>query len=219
MLLDRDRITDAIVPSTIAGVDVLPASPALQECARLLAGVRGVENKLRRALDTVQDCYEVILLDCRAGTEIPTLACTIAATSIIGATQAGLKELGNTISLQDCVTDIADGHERPLRLVGILPCPVPASGRAYAEAIDLAPELFGGLLLPPVRRSVAVTEAHAARLPLTARPAGIRSPATTTPLSTNSLPAASSTRAAVGAPSDPILESGADERPHRPRCS
>ncbi len=119
----------------------------------------------RRALDAVEDRYDVILLDCRAGTEIPTLACTIAATSIVGATQAGLKELRNTISLQDYVTDIADGHERPLRLVGILPCAVPASGRAYAEAIDLARELFGDLLLPPVRRSVAVTEAHAARLP------------------------------------------------------
>jgi len=163
VLLDRDRINDAIVPSTIKGVDLLPASPALQESARILAGVRGVENQLRRALDAVEDRYDVILLDCRAGTEIPTLACTIAAT------QAGLKELRNTISLQDYVADIADGHERPLRLVGILPCAVPASGRAYAEAIDLARELFGDLLLPPVRRSVAVTEAYAAWLPLTAR--------------------------------------------------
>ncbi len=150
-------------------MDLLPASPDLRESARILAGVRGVENQLRRALDTVEDRYDVILLDCRAGTEIPTLACTIAATSIVGATQAGLKELRNTISLQDYVTDIADGHERPLRLIGILPCAVPASGRAYAEAIALAGELFGELLLPPVRRSVAVTEAHAARLPLTAR--------------------------------------------------
>ena len=81
--------------------------------------------QLRRALEAVEDRYDVILLDCRAGTEIPTLACTIAATSIVGATQAGLKELRNTISLKDYVADIADGHERSLRLVGILPCAVP----------------------------------------------------------------------------------------------
>lgn len=169
VLLDRNTITTAIRASTLGGVDLLPAHPDLQDASRILGGVRGVENQLRRALDAVDDNYDVILLDCRAGVEIPTLACMIAATTVIGATQAGMKELRNTISLQDYVTGIADGHERPLRLVGILPCAVPATGRAYREAIDVAADVFGDLILPPVRRSVAVTEAHAARIPLTAR--------------------------------------------------
>lgn len=170
VLLDRDRITDAIAPSsTIPGVDLLPASPDLRDAGRILANVRGAENQLRRALEKVTGDYDVILLDCRAGTEIPTLACLIAATSVIGATQAGLKELRNTVSLQDHIEAIADGYERPLRLAGILPCAVPAAGRAYTEAIELAREAFGDLMLPPVRRSVAVTEAHASRQPITAK--------------------------------------------------
>ena len=170
VLLDRDAVTDAIAPSSLAGIDLLPSSPDLQDAARLLAGTRGVEGQLRRALDTVEDRYDVILIDCRAGTEIPTVAGIVAATSVIGTTQAGLKELRNTISLMDYVPAIADGYERPVHLAGILPCAVPAAGRAYREALDLAQEVFGShLLLPPVRRSVAVTEAHAERAPLTAR--------------------------------------------------
>lgn len=170
VLLDRDTITDAIGPSSVAGIDLLPSSPALQDAARLLAGIRGVEGQLRRALDTVEDSYDTILIDCRAGTEIPTVAGIVAATSVIGTTQAGLKELRNTISLMDYVPAIADGYERPTKLVGILPCAVPAAGRAYREALDLAREVFGDdVLLPPVRRSVAVTEAHAEREPLTVR--------------------------------------------------
>lgn len=170
VLLDRDTITEAIAPSSVPGIDLLPSSPSLQEAARILAGTKGVEGQLRRALDTVEDAYDTILIDCRAGTEIPTVAGIVAATSIIGTTQAGLKELRNTVSLMDYVPAIADGYERPLTLVGILPCAVPAAGRAYKEALDLAGEVFGAdVLLPAVRRSVAVTEAHAERVPLTAR--------------------------------------------------
>jgi cellulose biosynthesis protein BcsQ len=74
------------------------------------------------------------------------------------------------VSLMDYVPAIADGYERPVHLAGILPCAVPAAGRAYKEVLDLAQEVFGSdMLLPPVRRSVAVTEAHAERVPLTAR--------------------------------------------------
>ena len=55
VLLDRDTITDAIAPSSVAGIDLLPSSPGLQVAARILAGTRGVEGQLRRALDTVED--------------------------------------------------------------------------------------------------------------------------------------------------------------------
>ena len=170
VLTDRNQITDAVRPSTLPGVDLLPASPDLQDATRILAGTRGVEHQLRRALDMVEHNYDVIVLDCRAGTEIPTLACLIASTAILGATQAGMKELRNTLSLQELVEDIADGHERPLHLAGILPCAVPATGRAYLDAIELAKQTFPGLVLTPIRRSVSVTEAHAARQPLTAHP-------------------------------------------------
>lgn len=170
VLLDRSRIAEAITASTtIPGVDVLPATPELQDATRILAGQIGAENQLRRALDTVHDNYDAILLDCRAGTEIVTLAALIAATHVVGCTRAGLKELRNTVSLQDHVEAIADGHDRPLTLAGILPCDVPAAGSAYREALDLAADTFGDVLLPPIRHAVAVTEAHAARQPITAR--------------------------------------------------
>lgn len=170
VLLDRTRIVDAPVASTtVDGVDLLPASPAMKDAGRLLAGKIGAEQQLRRALDDIDDRYDLILIDCRAGTELPTLAGLVAADAVVGASQAGMKELRNTLSLETFVNDVADGYGRPVQLVGILPCNVPAHGAAYKEALEIAAETFGELLLPPIRHSVSVTEAHAERRPLTSR--------------------------------------------------
>lgn len=169
VLLDRSRVRDSVIASTIENVDLIPASPQLKDAAQLLAGKLGAEQQLRRALDDVDSDYDVVLIDCRAGTELPTLAGLIAADQVVGASQAGMKELRNALSLSQFVEEVADGYSRPLTLAGILPCNVPASGAAYREALDLAAELFAELLLPPIRHSVSVTEAHGARKPLTSR--------------------------------------------------
>lgn len=95
VLQDRSRIDQAVTASTVPGVDLLPASPELAKAASKL-GRLGTERQLRRALDTVEDRYDIILIDCRAGTELPTLAGLVAADAVIGATWAGVKELRNS---------------------------------------------------------------------------------------------------------------------------
>ena len=122
VLRDPAQIVDAVRPSSLAGVDILPASPDLEAVRTLLAQHMNIEQRLRRALDRVEERYDVIIIDCRAGTELPTLA-------------------------------------------GI--------NAAYREALALAAERFGDLLLPQVRHSVTVTEAHAQQIPLTAYPRAV----------------------------------------------
>lgn len=170
VLQDRTRIKDAIVQAkTLPGVHLLPAAPEMKDVTRIVAGRIGVEQQLRRALDLVVEDYDVVIIDCRAGTELPTIAGLVAATAVIGATQAGMKELRNTLSLHQLVDDIVEGYGRPLTLAGILPCNVPSAGAAYTETLALMDEEFAGQMLPRVRHAVAVTEAHAERMPLTAR--------------------------------------------------
>ncbi len=168
VLRDRRQIHQAITTSTLDGVDLLPASPLLEQARILLAGEHNIEARLRRALDDV-DGYDAIIIDCRAGTELPTISGLVAADHVIAATWAGLKELRNTLTLQERITRLGDDYEKPIRLAGILPCNVQASGGAYRDALDLYHEELGDLILPPVRHSVMVTEAHAQRLPLTAK--------------------------------------------------
>jgi len=169
VLRDRSTIRDAIGPSALAGVDLLPAHPDLDQVRTILAGQMNLEQRLRRALDDVEADYDAILIDCRAGKELPTLAAIVAADAVIGATWAGAKELRNTLSLEEYVQQIADGYERPLQLVGILPCKVPSSGLIYQEALASVRDVFGDLVLPAVRQTRSVTEAHAEQVPVTAR--------------------------------------------------
>jgi cellulose biosynthesis protein BcsQ len=56
-----------------------------------------------------------------------------------------------------------------LQLVGILPCKVPSSGLIYQEALASVRDVFGDLVLPAVRQTRSVTEAHAKQVPVTAR--------------------------------------------------
>lgn len=169
VLRDRRQIHDAITASNIEGVDLLPASPALEQARVILAGEKNVEVRLRRAIDEIEHNYDVIYIDCRAGTELPTESGLVASDYVIGATLAGMKELYNTVSLEEYVIKLAGDYERTITLAGILPCNIPSSGAAYQEVLGLFAEQFDDLMLPPVRRSVVVTEAHAQRLPLTAR--------------------------------------------------
>lgn len=169
VLMDRSRFDAGIVPSaTIPGVDLLPATPRLEHWAHFLSGNLAAPRQLGRALDAADDRWDTVLIDCRAGTELPTQVGIIASTALVGVTQAGIKELNNLVSLQERVAQLADAYERPVTLAGILPCNRSVSGDAYNQVMELAEQTFGAeRMLPSVRHSVAVVEAHAARKALT----------------------------------------------------
>lgn len=103
VLIDEQPITDAIVQTKFA--DVLPAKADLAGAAVELIGVENREHQLRRALETVKDNYDVIMIDCPPSLELLTLNGLCAADSILVPVQCeyfaleGLSDLMSTLRM------------------------------------------------------------------------------------------------------------------------
>lgn len=94
---------DAIVHTPFG--DVLPSSPDLAGAAVELIGVENREHQLQKALNTVKDLYDVILIDCPPSLEMLTLNGLCAADSILVPVQCeyfaleGLSDLMSTLRM------------------------------------------------------------------------------------------------------------------------
>jgi chromosome partitioning protein len=63
VLLDDADASEAIRPSRCPGIDLLPADSSLADCTVWLADQIGRENRLRTALESVGDPYDMIIVD------------------------------------------------------------------------------------------------------------------------------------------------------------
>ena len=63
VLLDEADVREAIRPSRHPGIDLLPADASLADCTLLLADQMGREQRLRAALQEVEDRYDAVIID------------------------------------------------------------------------------------------------------------------------------------------------------------
>jgi chromosome partitioning protein len=63
VLLAQAEALEAIRPSRVPQIDLLPADDSLADCTLLLADQIGREHRLRSALESVEDIYDVCIID------------------------------------------------------------------------------------------------------------------------------------------------------------
>jgi chromosome partitioning protein len=99
------ELSQAVVPSGIPHLDVIPAGPDLAGATVELPRLPGSENKLRDALAPLRDRYAFVLLDCPPSLGPLTVNALVAADRVIVPVQAeyfaleGLAGLLDTLSL------------------------------------------------------------------------------------------------------------------------
>jgi len=171
VLLRQAMIRDAIVPCKF-GFDVLGASQDLTAQTVMLAAVTGSEQRFQMALAAVRDDYDAVIIDCPGALESRvTVAAIVAASAAVSVFVPTSKEVNGVTSFADLVTDVAEAYKPDLRMVGVVPCRVPAAnaGGEYkdvmAKAVDPAGP-WSGLLTPPVRASVVVPASFGAGVPV-----------------------------------------------------
>jgi chromosome partitioning protein len=164
VLLERAEALDAIRPawSSWPGVDVLPAAPSLAEANLTLAGEIGRESRLRVALATVSDRYDVAILDTSPGLSILTVNALAATHDAYVPVDAGVFALAGLARLQDTVADVRRYLGNPaLRIAGLVLVRVAANNVNRELAAHLV-ETFGPLVCrSTIPQSVKVEESHA----------------------------------------------------------
>ena len=127
----KARIGDAIVTSTWSDhVHVLPGSGDLQE----LEG--GPSKRLRKALTSVEDQYEAVLVDCPPSLGSLTRSALTAsrhAVVVVEPSSLGLRGIGG---VADLIDDVWDSTNPDLELAGVILNRVPAVSREAERRID-----------------------------------------------------------------------------------
>lgn len=120
ILMGECRITDAIVPTRFANVDMLPASAALYGAEIEMVEMQNRTLMLRKGLASVRDDYDYILFDCPPSLGLITLNALTAADSILVPLQPEFYSLEGLTQLMETVRLVKQRYNPELDIFGIL---------------------------------------------------------------------------------------------------
>lgn len=120
VLMGDCTAADAVLPTDVEGLSILPASKALIGANFDLAQQPNRENRLRDALASVQHQYRFILLDCPPSLDLLTLNALCAADGLLVPTQAEYFALEGISELMSTLDRVSATFNPKLALEGVL---------------------------------------------------------------------------------------------------
>ena len=121
VLMDECEARDAIRPTRIKGLDILPAAADLAACTTLLQDETGRELRLRCALRSIERRYSVVLVDSAPQVTLVTMSVLRGVNELIVPVDASLFALSALGKLRDIVSDVRRLLDHPeLTIIGLL---------------------------------------------------------------------------------------------------
>ena len=139
-----------------------PASLLLSAADLELGGVIGRELLLRKALESVQDAYDYIIIDCPPSLGLLSLNGLVASSRVIVPVQSEFLALHGVRQLLDTIDQVRSAYNPLLRIGGVLICLHDSRRRLSKSVADTVREYFGSLVFNTViSTNVALAEAPA----------------------------------------------------------
>jgi chromosome partitioning protein len=120
VILDGRPVRDAIRPSSVAGLDILPGSMKLASADLSLADVKGREAVLKAALTPIRADYDFIVLDCPPSLGLLTVNALTAAGFFLIPVTPDYLALEGLVNLLEAVERIRAGIGKTAELLGVL---------------------------------------------------------------------------------------------------
>ena len=120
VILDGHLIREAIRPSSVKGLDILPGSMTLASADLALSVVKGREVVLKAALTPILGDYDFAVLDCPPSLGLLTVNALTAADFFLVPVTPDYLSLEGLVNLMDAVERIKAGIGRAADLLGIL---------------------------------------------------------------------------------------------------
>jgi chromosome partitioning protein len=136
VLLGGVALADAIVPTGVPQLDIVPATIGLAGAEIELVSVLSRETCLRRALETVSANYAYVLIDCPPSLGLLTLNALAAATEVVIPVQAEYYALEGLSQLIAVVGRIREALNPQLRISGVLVTMFDGRTRLATEVLD-----------------------------------------------------------------------------------
>ena len=158
VLLQRVKAEDAIVEA--GRVHLLPANIDLAGSELHLLTRTGREHALARAIDSVRDSYDTVLIDCPPSLGVLTVNGLTAADEVLVPLQCEALSHRGVAQLLETITDVREFTNPRLRVRGVIATMFDARGRHAREVLDDVQTRFGLTVLdPPIPKTVRFAEA------------------------------------------------------------
>jgi chromosome partitioning protein len=168
VLVDDLSIGDALLGTEVDGLDVLPSSLDLAGAEVELVPAFSRELRLRRALEPVQDRYDVIFIDCPPSLGLLTINALVAADQVLVPIQCEYYALEGLGQLMRTVRLVGDNLNRDLELGGVVLTMYDGRTNLSQQVVDEVRDYFGdrayGAIIP---RTVRLSEAPSFGQPIT----------------------------------------------------
>lgn len=162
VLLDQAEALEAIRPSRVKRVDILPADARLADAALLLAEQLGRERRLRSALRAVEGDYDLVIIDVAPQLNLVTINVLNAAGELVVPVDAGLYSIVGLGRLEETIGQVRRFLDNPeLQIAGLLLTRT-HHNKATKDLERQLRDAYGELVYQTtIPHSVRVEEAHA----------------------------------------------------------
>jgi chromosome partitioning protein len=121
VLLRQAEASDAIRPTRVPQLDVLPAAGSLANATLQLGEEWGREQRLRTALRTVEASYEVCVIDSPPSMSLLSVNILQAVTDVIVPVDSGIYSLAGLVRLTDVIALVRENLDHdPLHVIGLV---------------------------------------------------------------------------------------------------
>ncbi|GAA5227309.1 AAA family ATPase [Paeniglutamicibacter antarcticus] len=169
VLMDRKvGIRDAILETDVENVDLLPANIDLSAAEVQLVNEVAREQVLERALRSVTDDYDVVLIDCQPSLGLLTVNALTAAHGVIIPLTAEFFALRAVALLVETIEKVQDRLNPALSIDGVLATMYDPRTLHGREVVGRLVEAFGDTVFETViRRTIKFADANVAAEPIT----------------------------------------------------
>jgi len=159
LLVDKVNAKDTII-SVEADFDVIPADGDLSGAQVELLNEIGREMRLKTALQSIQDNYDYIFIDCPPALNVLTINAMVAANSVIIPMQCEYFALEGLSSLVDTIKKIRDSLNPDLQIEGLVRTMFDTRNSLAGEVSDQLEAYFGKKVYQTIiPRNVRLAEA------------------------------------------------------------
>jgi chromosome partitioning protein len=120
LLMVEANASDAVIPTELEGLSLIPAHKNLIGANIELVGADEREFRLRNALKSVRDQFEFIVLDCPPALDLLTLNALVAADSVLVPMQAEYFALEGVSELLDTIERLRQSFNPDLQIEGVV---------------------------------------------------------------------------------------------------
>ena len=167
ILMKPSYIKGSIVQVNTLGISAIPSSPLLARATLDLIEV-GKEYRLKEALSTVKDDYDVVVIDTPPALSILTINALTAADSLIIPVQADLFSIEAVKEMMGTISSVRKYTNSNLAIEGILLCRYQGRSilsRNCADSLNvLASNMNTKVFATKIRESISIKEAQAVSL-------------------------------------------------------